>query len=62
MRRMLDIIIEQRIRNDRNHCATKKFHFKKVKNTSTNTNPNEKKMAPELWYPLIAKGCPSHQS
>ena len=48
MRRMLDIIIEQRIRNDRNHCATKKFHFKKVKNTSTNTNPNEKKMAPEL--------------
>ena len=48
MRRMLDIIIEQCIRNDKNHCATKKIHFKKVNNTSTNTNPNEKNMAPEL--------------
>ena len=45
---MLDIIIEQRIRNDKNHCATKIFHFKKVNNTSTNTDPNEKNMAPEL--------------
>ena len=48
MRRMIDTIIEKRIRNDRNHCSTKTFHFKKVNNTSTNTNPNEKNMAPEL--------------